>query len=49
MSSRPVVTRLARADWGLVVAAGGLSVVGALLVWSATHEQVGPPWPCGTW
>ncbi len=42
MASRPLAARLARADWGLVVAAGGLSLVGALLVWSATHEQVGP-------
>ncbi|AXH97794.1 rod shape-determining protein RodA [Ornithinimicrobium avium] len=32
---------LARTDWGLFVAALGLSLVGALLVWSATHRQVG--------
>jgi len=31
----------ARSDWGLVVAALGLSVVGALLVWSATRHQAG--------
>lgn len=34
-------TALAGADWGLFVAALGLSLVGALLVWSATHHQVG--------
>ncbi len=39
----PVLRRLtARTDWGLFVAALGLSLVGALLVWSATHRQVGP-------
>jgi rod shape determining protein RodA len=31
----------ARSDWGLVVAALGLSLVGALLVWSATRHQAG--------
>ena len=31
----------ARSDWGLVVAALGLSVLGALLVWSATRHQAG--------
>lgn len=36
-----VRTVLARTDWGLFVAALGLSLVGALLVWSATHRQVG--------
>ena len=30
-----------RSDWGLVVAALGLSLIGALLVWSATRHQVG--------
>ncbi|NYG05844.1 rod shape determining protein RodA [Phycicoccus badiiscoriae] len=30
-----------RSDWGLVVAALGLSLVGALLVWSATRHQAG--------
>ncbi len=34
-------SRYARADWGPFVAALGLSVVGALLVWSATHREVG--------
>ncbi|MCE0486689.1 rod shape-determining protein RodA [Ornithinimicrobium sediminis] len=42
-SSAPgsVRTRYLRTDWGLYVAALGLSLVGALLVWSATHERVG--------
>ncbi|WP_109473480.1 rod shape-determining protein RodA [Ornithinimicrobium cavernae] len=31
-----------RIDWGLYVAALGLSLVGALLVWSGTHADVGP-------
>ena len=30
-----------RIDWGLYVAALGLSLVGALLVWSGTHQDVG--------
>ncbi|TPG16290.1 rod shape-determining protein RodA [Pedococcus bigeumensis] len=30
-----------RSDWGLVVAALGLSLIGALLVWSATRHQSG--------
>ncbi len=30
-----------RIDWGLYVAALGLSLIGALLVWSATHGDVG--------
>ena len=30
-----------RSDWGLVVAALGLSLIGALLVWSATRHQAG--------
>ncbi|GAA1144533.1 rod shape-determining protein RodA [Ornithinicoccus hortensis] len=34
--------RFLRADWGLYVAALGLSLVGAVLVWSATHHTVGP-------
>ena len=34
-------TRWARSDWGLVIAALGLSLVGALLVWSATRQQAG--------
>ncbi|HEV7172318.1 rod shape-determining protein RodA [Pedococcus sp.] len=33
--------RWTESDWGLVVAALGLSVVGALLVWSATRRQDG--------
>ncbi|GAA5157482.1 rod shape-determining protein RodA [Ornithinimicrobium tianjinense] len=33
--------RLARTDWGLFVAALGLSLVGALLVWSTTRDSVG--------
>jgi rod shape determining protein RodA len=36
-----VRSRYLRTDWGLYVAALGLSLVGAVLVWSATHEQVG--------
>ena len=31
----------ARTDWGLVIAALGLSLIGAVLVWSATHHQLG--------
>ena len=31
-----------RLDWGLYLAALGLSLIGALLVWSGTHEDVGP-------
>lgn len=31
-----------RIDWGLYVAALGLSLIGALLVWSGTHTTVGP-------
>lgn len=34
--------RFLRADWGLYVAALGLSLVGAVLVWSATHSWAGP-------
>jgi rod shape determining protein RodA len=30
-----------RSDWGLVIAALGLSLIGALLVWSATRHQSG--------
>lgn len=33
--------RWSRSDWGLVVAALGLSLIGALLVWSATRHQAG--------
>lgn len=33
--------RWARSDWGLVIAALGLSLIGALLVWSATRGQAG--------
>ncbi|MDO5739353.1 MAG: rod shape-determining protein RodA [Ornithinimicrobium sp.] len=33
--------RYARTEWGLFVAALGLSLVGAVLVWSATHDTVG--------
>ena len=36
-----VRSRYLHTDWGLYVAASGLSLVGAVLVWSATHEQVG--------
>jgi rod shape determining protein RodA len=38
---RPLRARYARTDWGLFVAALGLSLVGALLVWSATRADVG--------
>jgi rod shape determining protein RodA len=34
--------RYLRNDWGLYVAALGLSLVGAALVWSATHTWAGP-------
>ena len=30
-----------RTDWGLLIGAAGLSVVGALLVWSATRQEAG--------
>lgn len=30
-----------RIDWGLYVAALGLSLIGALLIWSGTHQEVG--------
>lgn len=30
-----------RADWGLVIAALGLSIIGTVLIWSATHHQAG--------
>ncbi|WP_114906108.1 rod shape-determining protein RodA [Ornithinimicrobium murale] len=31
-----------RIDWGLYIAALGLSLIGAVLVWSGTHVDVGP-------
>lgn len=31
-----------RSDWGLAVGALGLSLIGAVLVWSATHGSFGP-------
>ncbi|USQ78549.1 rod shape-determining protein RodA [Ornithinimicrobium faecis] len=31
-----------RIDWGLYIAALGLSLIGAVLVWSGTHADVGP-------
>lgn len=34
-------TRWARQDWGLVIAAVGLSLIGSLLVWSATRADLG--------
>lgn len=34
--------RYLRTDWGLYVAALGLSLIGAVLIWSATHERFGP-------
>ncbi len=33
--------RYVRTDWGLFVAALGLSLIGALLVWSSTHAALG--------
>ncbi|WP_237565844.1 rod shape-determining protein RodA [Ornithinimicrobium cerasi] len=41
MPSRGLGERYARTEWGLFVAALGLSLVGALLVWSATRGEVG--------
>ncbi|MFX0537664.1 rod shape-determining protein RodA [Ornithinimicrobium sp. Y1847] len=41
MPSRQLVERYARTDWGLFVAALGLSLIGALLIWSATREWAG--------
>ena len=38
---RPLLTRWLRQDVGLLVGAAGTSLVGALLVWSATHEAAG--------
>ncbi len=38
---RPVLSVLRRSDWGLLVAGAGVSVVGAMLVWSATHHAAG--------
>ncbi len=40
-AGRGAARRYAHTDWGLYVAALGLSLIGAILVWSATHEQVG--------
>ncbi|MGB5952856.1 MAG: rod shape-determining protein RodA [Ornithinimicrobium sp.] len=33
--------RYLRTDWGLYVAAAGLALIGAVLIWSTTHQQVG--------
>ncbi|MGB3828886.1 MAG: rod shape-determining protein RodA [Ornithinimicrobium sp.] len=33
--------RYLRTDWGLFVAALGLSLIGAILIWSTTHRDVG--------
>lgn len=38
---RPLLSRWLRQDLGLLVGAAGTSLVGALLVWSATHELAG--------
>ncbi|MEO7069794.1 MAG: rod shape-determining protein RodA [Nostocoides sp.] len=38
---RPVLRTLARSDWGLFIGALGVSLVGALLVWSATAHDHG--------
>ncbi|KGN39671.1 FtsW/RodA/SpoVE family cell cycle protein [Knoellia aerolata] len=38
---RPLLTRWLRQDVGLLLGAAGTSLVGALLVWSATHEAAG--------
>lgn len=38
---RPVLRSWARQDLGLLIAATGVSLVGALLVWSATHHAAG--------
>jgi rod shape determining protein RodA len=40
-SRTPTRLLLARTDWGLVLAASGLSVLGAVLVWSATWHAWG--------
>ncbi|PZU43135.1 MAG: rod shape-determining protein RodA, partial [Arsenicicoccus sp.] len=34
--------RLLRTDWAPFVAGLGLSLVGAVLIWSATHDWAGP-------
>ncbi len=36
-----VSQRYLRTDWGLFVAALGLSLIGAVLIWSTTHNDVG--------
>lgn len=38
---RSAYQRYLRTDWGLYVAALGLSLIGAVLIWSATHRDVG--------
>jgi rod shape determining protein RodA len=38
---RPLLSVLRRSDWGLLVAGVGVSLVGAMLVWSATHREAG--------
>ncbi len=38
---RPVLRTFARSDWGLFIGALGVSLVGALLVWSATAHDHG--------
>lgn len=38
---RPVLSILRRSDWGLLLAGVGVSIVGAMLVWSATHRDLG--------
>lgn len=39
--SRSAYQRYLRTDWGLYVAALGLSLIGAILIWSATHRDAG--------
>lgn len=39
--TRPATLIWSRSDWGLLIAGLGLSLIGALLVWSATRHQSG--------
>ncbi len=39
--TRPTTLTWSRSDWGLLIGGLGLSLVGALLVWSATRHQSG--------
>lgn len=40
-TSSTTARRYVRTDWGLFIAALGLSLIGAVLVWSSTHSNLG--------